>query len=357
MSGATRTSLPPPPPWASTCALCESTARIAYHPQVVHCTHGPSVPVVAHIAVTPDARQRYATTADAVRAIGPHASLVPLVCMSSTVAASILAWSDFGNTTMHHLIKRRSGAPLPEWFARHLFAQLVSAVAHMHNQGYTHQRIACKNLLVASPLNDVVKLRDFTAAAPMGSDVTEAPAPDVAVYTAPEFARLPQFASAKGDVWMCGMVLYAFASGTLPDTDIDTWTAIGKGNVTLPAAISAPLADLILGMLRVDPRSRLTMADVKRHEWVQEALRPRRASLSEALTRRELVHHRFSLPARADSDLSAEFGTELEESESSGSDKEARTTPTPPWDKRAPRSAGLANKLTALLGAIGRKAS
>lgn len=314
--------------------------------------------MITHIAVTPDARQRDATIADAVRAIGTHANLVPLVCSSSTVAASILAWSDHGDTTMHHLIKRRGGAPLPEWFARHLFAQLVSAVGHMHDQGYTHRRITCKNLLVASPLNDVVKLRDFTAALPVDSDLTEAPTPDVAAYTAPEFSRLPQHASAKGDVWMCGMVLYAFASGTLPDTDVDTWAAIGKGNVTLPASICAPLADLIIGMLRVDPRSRLSMADVKRHEWVQEALRPRRASLSEALTRRELVHHRFSLPARADSDLSTEFGTELEESESSGSDKEAHRAPTLPGRTRAHRSGGLANKLAeALLGAIGRKAS
>jgi Protein kinase domain len=89
-------------------------------------------------------------------------------------------------------------------------------------------------------------------------------------YAAPEVISGQLYAGPEVDVWSCGVILYALLCGTLPFDEEYVpalFQKIKDGDFTVPSYISASCKDLICSMLRVDPIRRITVAEIRQHEW------------------------------------------------------------------------------------------
>lgn len=73
------------------------------------------------------------------------------------------------------------------------------------------------------------------------------------------------------DIWSAGIVLYAILYGNFPfngDTIEELELAIQKGNYILSEEISLEARDLLSCMLNSDPGSRIKVAEIYLHPWL-----------------------------------------------------------------------------------------
>ena len=136
-----------------------------------------------------------------------------------------------------------------------------------------HRDLKPENLLLDSDNN--VKLADFglSNVSHDGEFLrTSCGSPN---YAAPEVISGNLYAGAEVDIWSCGVILYALLCGTLPFDDEsipNLFKKIKSGMYSLPTHLSQSSRDLILRMLVVDPMKRITIADVRKHQWFQHKL-------------------------------------------------------------------------------------
>lgn len=72
------------------------------------------------------------------------------------------------------------------------------------------------------------------------------------------------------DIWSCGIILYAMTCGYLPFEDPNTnklYKKILACEYTLPGSLSPQLKDLMKKILNTEPKSRITILEIKQHEW------------------------------------------------------------------------------------------
>ncbi|QFZ19715.1 serine/threonine-protein kinase [Saccharothrix syringae] len=156
-----------------------------------------------------------------------------------------------------------SGRLAPERAAR-VGAQVAGALAAAHAAGIVHRDVKPGNVLITA--EGTAKITDFGIARAVG---------DVAVTRTGLLAGTPAFLSpevARGgepgpasDVFSLGATLYAVVEGRPPFGDGDNPIAllhtVAAGRFP-PPAHAGPLTGLLLDMLRTDPATRPTMAQV-----------------------------------------------------------------------------------------------
>ena len=186
---------------------------------------------------------------------------------------------------------------LPDAAARRYLTQMVRAVAHCHAQNVYHRDLKPENILLDGA--DNVKIADFGLAAlaygrsaPIGATVHE----DASflqhtkcgslMYAAPEVLASTKesgYDAAKADVWSLGIILYSMLSGALPfkvavPHKCARFALVqqrGSARVLCEANGFSPDATaLIEQMLALDPRRRLSAADVLKFPWVGDYQTP-----------------------------------------------------------------------------------
>jgi hypothetical protein len=156
-------------------------------------------------------------------------------------------------------------------------AQVLDGLAHAHARGVVHRDVKPANVLLAEDGDGLsIRVLDFGLARLAGTDtLTEAGnVPGTLAYIAPERLR-GENATAAGDVWSAGVLLYEALAGTHPfwrPTLLETAAAITRG--------AEPLA-----RLRPDLPKPL-LAAVDRALSVDSARRPSAAKLAATLRRR-----------------------------------------------------------------------
>ena len=181
--------------------------------------------------------------------------------------------------------KIESDVGVGEDIAHLYFTQLISAVGYMHSKGVGHRDIKPENILLSAEGN--LKIADFglsTLFSHKGirkSCKTSCGSPP---YTAPEVVtcdtgmgkRLGQgYYGDLVDIWSCGVVLFVLLVGNTPwDEPLERSyefneyvTTNGRPDDELWRNLPAETLSLLRGIMRVDPQTRFSLEDVRRHPW------------------------------------------------------------------------------------------
>lgn len=181
---------------------------------------------------------------------------------------------------------KKSGKCLTEQKACYFFSQMVAAVSYLHSKHIIHRDIKFENFVIVN--SGQVKLIDF------GFSIQSTPnfendgyEEDYEIvyrndhmrgifcgslaYSSPEIIVHTRY-SYSIDIWSLGIVLFGMIFGKFPFQ--------GQGEVLkneiltsstyFPKPISNELKNLINGMLRKNPKHRLTIEQVEHHEWLSK---------------------------------------------------------------------------------------
>ncbi|GAA0169750.1 non-receptor serine/threonine protein kinase [Lithospermum erythrorhizon] len=171
-----------------------------------------------------------------------------------------------------------SKGKLSEANGRRLFQQLIDGVSYCHNRGVIHRDLKLENVLVDEKGN--IKITDFGLSAlpdhfrDDGLLHTTCGSPN---YVAPEILSNRGYNGATSDLWSCGVILYVILSGYLPFDDRNLavlYQKILKGEVQIPKWLTPGAHNLIKRILDPNPRTRITIAELKEHVWFKQDYSP-----------------------------------------------------------------------------------
>ncbi|KAH0589905.1 hypothetical protein H2248_000097 [Termitomyces sp. 'cryptogamus'] len=157
------------------------------------------------------------------------------------------------------------------------FNQLLSGMDYIHSQGVCHRDLKPENLLLDAAgnlkisdfgLSAVYKLKESGRTRALTERCGSLP------YVAPELNSDEPYSAEPIDVWGIGVILYAMLAGNTPWDEPTTaspeFTRYISGLIfdEQPwSRFSAEALSLICGLLTIDPRDRLTLADAFQHPW------------------------------------------------------------------------------------------
>ncbi|KAI3686950.1 hypothetical protein L1987_80640 [Smallanthus sonchifolius] len=167
-----------------------------------------------------------------------------------------------------------SKGKLSESDGRRLFQQLIDGVTYCHDKGIYHRDLKLENVLVDA--KGSIQISDFgLSALPQhlrddGLLHTTCGSPN---YVAPEILSNRGYDGATSDTWSCGVILYVILTGYLPFDDRNLavlYQKIFKGDVLMPKWLPSGAKNLIKRILDPNPKTRITMADIKADEWFKQ---------------------------------------------------------------------------------------
>jgi serine/threonine protein kinase len=161
------------------------------------------------------------------------------------------------------------GLSLPQ--CKKYFAQLISAIDHMHSRGVAHRDIKLENILIDDS-TDSVKLIDFGFSTTQLMSNCKSGTVD---YLAPEVFTAArdgnEFDALKVDMWACGVVLYAMLTAQLPfsaDNQTQKRGNILRGYFRFPNSVPLDAQELVKGLLNVNPSRRLSFHQIREHPFM-----------------------------------------------------------------------------------------
>jgi hypothetical protein len=161
---------------------------------------------------------------------------------------------------------------LNETQVRHYFSQLVSVLEYLHSElRVCHRDVKAENMLLDRYNNlrviDFGLSNAFTSSDPFLKSACGSPP-----YASPEMVK-GQAYSNSADIWSSGILLYAMSTGLLPfdDQNIESlFRKIVSQDIQYPSFLSPALVDLLKKMLTKTPELRITLNEIKEHEWFSQ---------------------------------------------------------------------------------------
>ncbi|KAH7848171.1 hypothetical protein Vadar_034598 [Vaccinium darrowii] len=160
--------------------------------------------------------------------------------------------------------------------ARFFFQQLISGVSYCHTMQVCHRDLKLENTLLDGSPAPRLKICDFWYS--KSSVLHSQPKSTVGTpaYIAPEVLIRQEYDGKNADVWSCGVTLYVMLVGAYPFEDPDepkdfrkTILRILHVQYSIPDNIEiAPACRHLISRIFVaDPKQRITMPEIFKHEW------------------------------------------------------------------------------------------
>ncbi|KAL3843931.1 hypothetical protein ACJIZ3_001334 [Penstemon smallii] len=160
--------------------------------------------------------------------------------------------------------------------ARFFFQQLISGVSYCHAMQICHRDLKLENTLLDGSPAPRLKICDFGYS--KSSVLHSQPKSTVGTpaYIAPEVLLKKEYDGKIADVWSCGVTLYVMLVGAYPFEDPEepknfrkTIQRIVNVQYSIPdyVHISPECSHLISRIFVADPAKRITMPEIRNHEW------------------------------------------------------------------------------------------
>ncbi|XP_033738884.1 serine/threonine-protein kinase NIM1-like [Pecten maximus] len=169
---------------------------------------------------------------------------------------------------------------MPEQEAKHIFAQVIAGVEHMHKHNIIHRDLKAENIFYNGPKS--VKIGDFGFSTISKVDQTLNTFCGSPPYAAPELFKDESYGGVYVDIWALGIMLYFMITGVMPfraDTVAKLKKCILEGNYIIPSYISDSGQFLIRSIMKPVPHDRFSIREIRNSDWLDgqdfpEALQP-----------------------------------------------------------------------------------
>ncbi|KAK6340800.1 hypothetical protein TWF696_009119 [Orbilia brochopaga] len=199
--------------------------------------------------------------------IHPHIVRLYEVVVTETLVWMVLEYCP-GAELYDYLIKN---GRLSNETAQKIFAQLVGAVAYVHQKHCVHRDLKLENIMLDRHEN--VKLCDFGFTREYEKLRPLQTFCGTVCYSAPEMVKGEKYLGQAVDVWSLGVILYALLCGELPfDEDDETSTKLKILNEEpkYPEHLSEDAVSLIKSLLSKRPISRPTLLEILTHPFLSD---------------------------------------------------------------------------------------
>nr|XP_033772837.1 serine/threonine-protein kinase PLK3 isoform X2 [Geotrypetes seraphini] len=190
--------------------------------------------------------------------------------------------------SLAHIWKARHRLTEPE--VRYYLKQIICALKYLHQKGVLHRDLKLGNFFIND--NMELKVGDFGLAArlepaePRKKTICGTPN-----YLAPE-VLLRQGHGPHSDIWSLGCVMYTLLCGNPPFETSDlkeTYRCIKEVEYTLPASLSLPAKQLIMGILKRLPQERPSLDQILNHNFFTKSYTPDKLPPSSCVMVPELI--------------------------------------------------------------------
>uniref|UniRef100_A0A8D0L3H2 polo kinase n=1 Tax=Sphenodon punctatus TaxID=8508 RepID=A0A8D0L3H2_SPHPU len=190
--------------------------------------------------------------------------------------------------SLAHIWKARHTLLEPE--VRYYLKQIISGLKYLHLKGILHRDLKLGNFFINDNMD--LKVGDFGLAARQEpTDQRKKTICGTPNYLAPEVLHR-QGHGPESDVWSLGCVMYTLLCGNPPFETSDlkeTYRCIKQVEYTLPAFLSTPAKQLIMGILKRVPQERLTLEEILDHEFFTKGYTPDKLPPSSCVMVPELI--------------------------------------------------------------------
>ena len=151
-----------------------------------------------------------------------------------------------------------------------IMKDVISATYFLHHMipPIVHRDIKPENVVLDN--NMVAKLTDFGWSNYIQGDIKRTTVCGTPVYLAPEIINNTGH-DEKVDIWCIGVLLFELATGSVPfpGNDIETLeNNILKLKIQWPKDINLDIKNLIMKILKLDPKARISLSDMMQHHFI-----------------------------------------------------------------------------------------